>query len=211
MGHPRREEGARSEATAVTNPHPNRFLELLEDTPGRVLDCGSGGRRLPGVVSLEYVYTPHADIRADGGALPFPDDSFDLALSQAVLEHVPDPQAHINELERVIRPGGLLWVEVAFLQPVHMAPFHFFNVTPHGLAHLLRGWDVLEEGTTGSLGELWEWLCRDLHAARVVDKGDRRRIRQALDAMVDQLDPVEAGACAMGVTALASPRSAVAE
>ena len=41
-------------------------------------------------------------------ALPYDDDTFDLVMSAHVLEHVPDPQAALKELQRVLKPGGLL-------------------------------------------------------------------------------------------------------
>ena len=43
-----------------------------------------------------------------GEGLPFPTDSFDLVLSHEVLEHVQDDQATINEIIRVLKPGGRL-------------------------------------------------------------------------------------------------------
>jgi ubiquinone/menaquinone biosynthesis C-methylase UbiE len=43
-------------------------------------------------------------------ALPYPDDSFDAVLSCGVLEHVIDPDASLEELRRVLRPSGTLYV-----------------------------------------------------------------------------------------------------
>lgn len=43
-----------------------------------------------------------------GEALPFPSDYFDLVLSHEVLEHVTDDQVTVNEIVRVLRPGGRL-------------------------------------------------------------------------------------------------------
>jgi SAM-dependent methyltransferase len=42
--------------------------------------------------------------------LPFEDDRFDAVLSMGVLEHVHDPDGSLEELRRVLRPGGLLWI-----------------------------------------------------------------------------------------------------
>ncbi|MEZ5230007.1 MAG: class I SAM-dependent methyltransferase [Acidimicrobiales bacterium] len=43
--------------------------------------------------------------------LPFPDDSFDVAYSCKVLPHVPDIVGGLEELARVVRPGGTMLVE----------------------------------------------------------------------------------------------------
>lgn len=143
------------------NPYPDRFLELLAATDGRVLDCGSGGRRHDRVVSVEIQPHPNNTVRADALALPFAAESFALVLSQAVLEHVTDPQVYVDELYRVMAPGALLWIEAAFLQPVHQAPAHFYNVTPFGLAHLCRRFDIVEQGTVGGFVEMLAWICRE--------------------------------------------------
>ena len=42
------------------------------------------------------------------GMLPFPDQSFDLIISDHVFEHVSDPQHTCAELDRVLKPGG--WI-----------------------------------------------------------------------------------------------------
>jgi SAM-dependent methyltransferase len=48
----------------------------------------------------------------DATAMPFPDGSFDRVIAAEVLEHVPADQAAMNELARVLRPGGLAAVTV---------------------------------------------------------------------------------------------------
>lgn len=44
--------------------------------------------------------------RVEGVKLPFPDASFDVVVSLDVFEHIPDPDAHLDEVGRVLRPGG---------------------------------------------------------------------------------------------------------
>jgi len=42
-------------------------------------------------------------------------------------------RAAAREILRVLKPGGRVLVRTAFLQPLHEAPWHFFNCTRHGL------------------------------------------------------------------------------
>jgi SAM-dependent methyltransferase len=51
-------------------------------------------------------------VAGDATAMPFPDGSFDRVIAAEVLEHVPADQAAINEVARVLRPGGLAAVTV---------------------------------------------------------------------------------------------------
>lgn len=43
---------------------------------------------------------------ADGGAIPYPDDYFDIVFSDNVVEHLKNPIAVFGEIHRVLKPGG---------------------------------------------------------------------------------------------------------
>lgn len=68
-------------------------------------------QRFKKMPQLDYVTTdlhsPLADVKADICQLPFEDHSFDMILCNHVLEHIPDDQKAMQELYRVLRPGGL--------------------------------------------------------------------------------------------------------
>lgn len=67
-------------------------------------------KRFRKLENLEYTTTdlnsPLADVKADICDLPFEDNSFDVILCNHVLEHIPDDQKAMQELYRIMKPGG---------------------------------------------------------------------------------------------------------
>lgn len=61
--------------------------------------------------NLDYtttdLYSPLADVKADICNLPFQDNQYDLILCNHVLEHIPDDTKAMQELFRVMKPGGM--------------------------------------------------------------------------------------------------------
>jgi ubiquinone/menaquinone biosynthesis C-methylase UbiE len=113
------------------------FLERAGVTVrGRVLDAGCGGGGMPlslaeeaaAVVGIDPAERfQDAGVRlgrergmrnlhfalADGMALPFPDGTFDLVLSHAVIEHVADAPLYLRECARVLAPRGHVYLSTA--------------------------------------------------------------------------------------------------
>jgi len=53
------------------------------------------------------LYSPIADVKADICDLPFNDNTFDVVFCNHVLEHIEDDKKAMNELYRVLKPGGM--------------------------------------------------------------------------------------------------------
>ena len=51
-------------------------------------------------------------LMGDGAGLPFPDDVFDLVILSDVIEHAKDPEGVVQEVSRVLRPGGMLYASM---------------------------------------------------------------------------------------------------
>jgi SAM-dependent methyltransferase len=56
-------------------------------------------------------------VQGDALALPFPDETFDRVIVSEVLEHIPDDRGAMDELARVLRPGGTMAVTVPRFGP----------------------------------------------------------------------------------------------
>lgn len=67
-------------------------------------------KRFRQMKNLEYtttdLYSPLADVKADICNLPFEDNSYDVIFCNHVLEHIPDDTKAMQELYRVMKPGG---------------------------------------------------------------------------------------------------------
>jgi SAM-dependent methyltransferase len=53
--------------------------------------------------SNEWLHEAHV---YDGNVIPLQDESFDSCVSDFVLEHVTNPETHLREVHRILRPGG---------------------------------------------------------------------------------------------------------
>jgi len=165
-------------------------LRLIERHAGpllkrRVLDCGCGageyvrallarGADAFGVefdaqkIEAGQAGELAARIRiGDLEALAFPDASFDVALLNEVLEHVPDDAAALAEVRRVLRPDGRLVV----LSPTRLYPFEthgvFWRGTGRRVPHTLPGipWIPLALGARVFdywARNYWPWELRAL-------------------------------------------------
>ena len=137
------------------------FLNGFSETQF-ILDAGAGLRKRPqkNVINLEIYDYPSTDILSTGQHLPFADASFDAVLSIAVLEHVDDPMTCAAEILRVLKPGGLVFASVPFLQPEHGYPSHYFNATRFGLRRLFQGAELVHHGVPDGVNHPIQTLHR---------------------------------------------------
>lgn len=67
-------------------------------------------KRFKSLKNLDYttadLYAPHVDVKADICNLPFADKTFDVVFCNHVLEHITDDTKAMQELYRVLKPGG---------------------------------------------------------------------------------------------------------
>jgi SAM-dependent methyltransferase len=151
------------------NPDNDRIVGNLTRGVGEgalVLNLGSGssGREL-GVVNLDIKPFDGVGVCASGECLPFRDGSFAGVLMRGVFEHVEHPQAVLDEVKRVLRSGGFLYVEVPFLQPYHASPLDYRRFTLHGLRSFLTGFQETRSGVQIGPGSTLAWVIREATAS----------------------------------------------
>jgi len=111
-------EGVLSPSTLSLERHRLLWLYLQHETsfftkPQKLLHFAPEQefyKRFKKLNNLSYTTTdlnsPLAEVKADICNLPFKDDEFDVILCNHVLEHIPDDKKAMEELFRVLKPGG---------------------------------------------------------------------------------------------------------
>jgi SAM-dependent methyltransferase len=102
---------------------------------------------------------PNVDQIEDIHHLSFADGSVGTVVCVEVLEHVFDPIRAVQEIHRVLRPGGAAILTSVMFMPIHAHPWDFWRFTPEGFAKLLEpfetslafgyGFEPLPEGVQG--------------------------------------------------------------
>ena len=150
-------------------PEPQQLLiqtldALIAKQDARVLDVGAGSvvekNRRAGQHALADKYEqlvkqrgyfgldvePGANVMfvADAHVLPIADASLDGVIMVSVLEHLYDPIRAVNEIARVLKPGGVYFSYAPFYHPYHASPHDYFRFTREGYRYLLRDFTRVE-------------------------------------------------------------------
>jgi len=131
----------------ITREPLERFLRQ-HATDQRTLDVGASigsyAQLFPNRIGIDIERAHGVDVVSDAHALAFRDQAFDVVLATEVLEHLPEPQRAVDEMWRVLRPGGTMLLTTRFLFPLHDAPGDYYRYTRYGLAHLFRKFERVE-------------------------------------------------------------------
>lgn len=139
-----------------------KVLDLLEDPTGRTnLDIGAdngvisfllrqrGGRWYSADLAAEAVASIRELVRDDvyqlnGSTAPFGDNTFDQVVVVDYLEHIADDQGFVGELRRILRPGGVLLLNVPHLKPRSLLNRfrHRIGLTDEWHGHLRPGYSL---------------------------------------------------------------------
>jgi ubiquinone/menaquinone biosynthesis C-methylase UbiE len=125
---------------------------FLKNTKGNFLDLGCGdspyrfllnkktniyhGVDIYESENFEYQRTDVTHF--DGQNIPFNDNHFDNLICTEVLEHVREFQVLINEVNRVLKPGGSALFTIPWSARYHYIPNDFYRYTPSALEYIFK-------------------------------------------------------------------------
>ncbi len=112
------------------------------------------------VVGIDIYNSDTVDILADAHFMPFPDESFDGIVIQAVLEHVVNPSKVVSEIHRVLKTDGLVYSEIPFMQQVHEGAYDFQRYTILGHRILFKEFAAIKNDSIDGPGTALSWSLR---------------------------------------------------
>jgi len=128
----------------------------LKSVKGSVLDVGCGdcaykyllknktdyiGIDIFNADSFDYT-SDDSIIRFDGHTIPLPDSAVDHIICSEVLEHVSEPQGLLQQMHRVLKPGGDVFVTIPWSARFHYIPHDYARYTPSKLQELFKAFEI---------------------------------------------------------------------
>lgn len=136
---------------------------LPQIPPGTVIDIGASHAPYRNWIphkkhiAMDTVASDSTNILGDIHKLPIRAAAADNVLATEVLEHCHSPHDAVEEIRRILRPGGFCVLTTRFIHQYHPDPHDYFRFTNDGLAHLFR---EFSEVTIRPLGNAFHsiWL-----------------------------------------------------
>ena len=107
-------------------------------------------------VGFDFYEGENVDVVGDAHKLSsyFGDQRFDLVLSSAVFEHLHMPWIVAQEIQKLLKIGGYVFVETHFSYSTHERPWNFFQFSDMGLRALFNsglGFDLIDSGMSNPI------------------------------------------------------------
>ena len=123
------------------------YIKKIQHKPKAViLDIGAGHKNWDNVIPLDLYNYSGVEICSAADKLPFLNNSVDMIISQCAIEHIKNGVKALKEMERVLKPEGIIFVEAPFIYPYHPEPFDLRRWSCEGLDDAFENCICVESG-----------------------------------------------------------------
>jgi SAM-dependent methyltransferase len=153
----------------LSKAYHSRLNNLLakHDQTKIIVNLGSGPAVLKNrkdIINIDIFAFNEVDMVADALHLPIKDQSVDLIINRAMLEHVSDPKGIVDESYRILKKEGQFFCYLPFIVPFHAAPDDFHRWTLEGTKNCFRQFESISISigagpTSGMLWVIQEWIA----------------------------------------------------
>jgi ubiquinone/menaquinone biosynthesis C-methylase UbiE len=130
-----------------TRPRLEEFLEKYT-TQKYTLNLGGGAglykKYFPNSVCLDIKKREGVDVVGDAHNIPFSDNIFDIVLCTNMLGDCERPYQVASEVERVLKPRGLVILNAPFFFPINDIPNDYWRFTPYSLEKMFKNFNKKE-------------------------------------------------------------------
>lgn len=121
--------------------------------------------------------------------LPFDGNTFDVVISDQVIEHLEDCQRAIRESHRVLKEGGIAIHTTCFINYIHPCPGDFWRFSPDALRYLCRDFSqVVHCGSWGNRAAIL--LCFLSDRLRLMSIPETRGLRHFIATYNEERYPI---------------------
>ena len=173
---------------ANLSPNPSRYWLAIElqrfgnslPSGSLVLDAGAGDERNRAhfghctyesadfqKVNKRYAESTYV---CDLSSIPVRGAKYDAVVFAQVMEHLPEPAKVVDELFRVLKPGGILFYSAPLVFHEHEVPYDFMRYTQFGVRSIFERAGFRVPEVSGSRGEVAGRLSRDSYEFRGMSK-----------------------------------------
>ncbi len=143
-----------------TAPYKNYFLKYADN-----------------YIGVDWTKTSHnskADVVSDlNKKIELDDNTADSIVSLSVMEHLCEPQIFLNESYRILKPGGVMILQVPWQWWIHEEPYDYFRYTPYGLKYLFKKAGFHNIEIEAQTGFFTTWFIKINYFSRRFIRGPR--------------------------------------
>ena len=151
--------------------------ETEKEGAKNILDLGCGVKPYKSVfpsvakfVGFDVEKNERVDFTGFNWDLPFHDNEFDALISTQVLEHTAKIPETVNEIRRVVKDNGLIFISVPLTFYEHGIPYDFYRFTRFGLMEIFKEFEIIKiiphNGYLNTLLRMWNGFLNFMPGAR---------------------------------------------